>query len=249
MALSIKTPMFLYDKEHGMTANRYEDLSKVARACGFRNPQFTKEVWTCSEHGDFPVIGIVGDSAPVVVCPRCKEQAEIAEESKNIWLDVTFPGSGLYPTQKDMTLENYGADASKFYSFMRDEDKVFLIVNKAYDIESEMATALVVDFCRLGKQGHYITYQNLKYRVQASWKGKTNTEQLTKDMAKYPLLVIDEIDSSMDAWMETFLNGLFSARAILKRKTVLLGDHNLRMGFGQKVMKKVSADITKEIIR
>ena len=173
----------------------------------------------------------------------------MAEESKNIWLDVTFPGSGLYPTHKDLSLEAFGEDAFYFYAFMRDDTKVFYLVNKAYEIESQMATALVVDFCRLGKQGHYITYQNLKYRVQSSWKGKMNTEQLTKDMAKYPLLVIDEIDSGVDSWLETFLRGLFSARAILKRKTVLVGDHNLRMGFGSKIMSKVTSDITQEVLR
>ena len=76
-----------------------------------------------------------------------------------------------------------------------------------------------------------------------------NEEQLTRDMVRYPLLVIDEIDSGVDSWMENFLKGLFSKRAGQKRKTVLVGDHNIRMGFGPKIMKKVTSDITQEVLR
>lgn len=244
--LTNKVPMFLYDEQHGMTPDKYRMFKRFS---GEQNPKFTKEIWTCSEHGDFPVIGIVGQGAPTVTCPYCRDAELLKEETKDIWLDLTFPYSGLYPTQRNLTLESFGEEAASFYSFMKNPNKFFFLCHNATDTEEKMATALVVDYCRTGKQGHYITYQNLKYRVQASWKGKTNTEQLTKDMAKFPLLVIGEIDSGVDSWMEIFLKGLFSARSALKRKTVLLGDFNLRNAFGSKVMSKVTIDITQETRR
>ena len=242
MSLSNKVPMFVYDKEHGMTPEKYAMLKKFS---GEKNPIFTKEVWTCSEHGDFPVIGIVGQGAPSVVCPRCRDAALYAEESKDTLLYITLPYSGLHERQLKLELE--GEVADKFKAFVQKE-KVFMLVNDESEEQSRMSAALIVATCRKGNQGHYVTFQKLKYRIQASWKGRPNTEQLTDQMIRYPLLVIDLMAEPSEDWMKHFLDELLVERIMLGKKTVLLAENtDVRNLLGGRINKKLNEKNTFEI--
>ena len=242
MSLSNKVPMFVYDKEHGMTPEKYAMLKKFS---GEKNPIFTKEVWTCSEHGDFPVIGIVGNPAPSVVCPYCRDAALYAEESKDTYLYITLPYSGLHERQLKLELE--GEVADKFKAFVQKE-KVFMLVNDETEEQSRMSAALIVATCRKGNQGHYVTFQKLKYRIQASWKGRPNTEQLTDQMIRYPLLVIDLMANPSEDWVKHFLDELLVERIMLGKKTVLLAENtDVRNLLGGRINKKLNEKNTFEI--
>ena len=243
MSLSNKVPMFVYDKEHGMTPEKYAMFKKFS---GEKNPVFTKEVWNCSEHGDFPVIGIVGQGAPSVCCPRCADEALYAEESKDTYLYITLPYSGLHERQLKLELEGEAAD--KFKAFVQKKEKVFMLVNDETEEQSRMSAALIVATCRKGNQGHYVTFQKLKYRIQASWKGRPNTEQLTDQMIRYPLLVIDLMANPSEDWVKHFLDELLVERIMLGKKTVLLAENTeVRDLLGNRINKKFNEKNTFEI--
>jgi len=236
MSLTNKVKMFVYDEEHGMTPGKYATFKKFS---GEENPVFTKEIWTCSEHGDFPVIGVVGHGAPTVICPRCRDEAMYEEESKDTYLYIALPYSGLHRSQLDYKLE--GNEASTFEAFMDSDEYTFLVVNDESEESSKMAIALVVETCRKGGQGHYVTFQKFKYRIKASWRGKPNEEQLTDQMVRYPLLVIDLMAEPSEDWVKSFLDELLTERMTLGRKTVLLAE-NTRVSnlLGERIRRKLN---------
>lgn len=236
MSLTNKVPMFVYDKEHGMTPDKYATFKKFS---GEEKPVFTKEVWTCSEHGDFPVIGIVGQGAPSVVCPYCRDAALYAEESKDTYLLMALPYSGLQRSQLDYKLE--GSEAENFEAFNDGDEKVFLIVDDENEESSKMAMALIVDVCRKGGQGHYVSFQKLKYRIKASWRGKPNEEQLTDRLVRYPLLVIDLMTEPSEDWVRSFMDEFLTERMRLKKKTILLAENaSVRNLLGKRINSKIT---------
>lgn len=236
-----------YDCTDEMPKDKQEFIKRCARIEG--NVRFLREDWKCDKHGDFYVLGLEGKPFPVAECSDCKREEQIIRDSEEALAQSFLPNSGLFKTQWGLRLEQFsGEKATLAKEFLKNKQQLFLIVNDATQADSDLACAMVSEVCRGGRQGQIVKMLQLTYRIQATWKGgKKTTEDLLNEMIAYPFLVLDGIENTTEDWLYKFMTGLLTARATLKRKTVLLSENNARSSMGEKALVKSNGENTVQL--
>lgn len=233
-----------YDCTDEMTEDKKNFIKMCARLEG--DVRFIREDWKCDKHGDFYVLGLEGRPFPTAECANCKREKKIIEDSEEAIAKAYLPSSGLFRSQYKLDLKNFSGDkAAIAKNFISDPTQIFLLFDNAKHTDSLLAYAMVVYVCRGGRQGQIVTMYQLTCRIQASWKGRKTTEDLLNEMTSFPFLVIDEIEELNEDWAKKFIIGLLTARTVLKKKTVLIAEGEVKSLIPQKAFSKV---FTKEAI-
>lgn len=232
-----------YDCTDEMPKDKQEFIKRCARIEG--DVRFLREDWKCDKHGDFYVLGLEGKPFPVARCSECEKEEQVIRDSEEALALSFLPFSGLFKPQWGLRLEQFSGEKAKHVKeFMANKAVRYLFINCENDTDSMLACAMVSEVCRGGRQGFYLKLQNLKYKIEATWKGRKTTEELLNELTTYPLLVLDEIDGSLEDWALKFLRNLLASRCTLKRKTVLLSANNVRGALGDNVLSKSTGENT-----
>lgn len=187
------------------------------------------QTWHCDEHGDFHVYIIDGEVPEKIECPMCRKAELAKKDNEAVYAQMCLPYSNLDPKEwklstmtwitrvdQDLTAK---AQASNFL----EDDHIFMIMHgNTGSGKTTLASGMVADYCRQGRQGLIITARLLDYRVQGSWRTSRGAEGILKDMVSVELLVIDEFQTNLKDYVVAFLDELLKLRYRLKKKTIIV---------------------------
>lgn len=174
---------------------------------------------TCDTHGDFESHHLFSDRWSM--CPTCiaEERARADRDAKAAkhaeFVASATRESGVVGRFRQASFENFTATTKpQRHALTTCQDftptvergtwATLALIGPPGTGKTHLAAAMVLDVIKRGQRARYITFRDLVRELRATWRrtAEQTEEEVIKDLADVPLLVVDEIGVSMGSEAE-----------------------------------------------